>query len=154
MKKADLVTSLAFVPVDYLMLVAAGMTSYLLRYQGFITRYRPVFFDYPLSEFVPSLLIIALAGIVIFALSGSYRIESDHRSGTILSKVFFGVSTTLLIVIVTIFLKRELFSSRFVVLVSWFTAVVYVFIGRFIIIRLKSFFLKAALAWIHLFLLG
>ncbi len=154
MKKVDLVTSLFLVALDYLMLVAAGMTSYALRYQGFITQYRPVFFDYPFSEFFPLLLGISALGVFIFALSGSYRITSSHTPLEVFSKVFLGVSTTLLVVIVTIFLQREYFSSRFVIILTWFLAIVYTIIGRMIVFKLKSIFLRSGYGTHALVLLG
>ncbi len=154
MKKVDLVTSLVLVPLDYLMLVAAGMTSYALRYQGFITQYRPVFFDYPFDEFFPLLLGISAVGVLIFALSGSYRITSSHTPLEVFSKVFLGVSTTLLFVIVTIFLQRELFSSRFVIILAWALAIVYTIIGRMVVFKLKSLFLRAGFGTHALVLLG
>ncbi len=154
MKRIDVVTSISLVPIDYLMLVAAGMTSYALRYQGIITRYRPVFFDYPFAEFFPSLLIIALIGTLIFALSGSYRIASNYGAFDVFSKVFLGVSTTILLVIVAVFLKRELFSSRFVVVLAWVVAILYVFIGRFVVFKIKSLLLKRGVGANNLVLIG
>lgn len=154
MKKVDLITSLVLVPLDYCMLVAAGLTSYALRYQGFVTQYRPVFFDYPFSEFFPLLLSISAVGVLIFAVSGSYRITSSHTPLEVISKVFLGVSTTLLLVIVIIFLQRELFSSRFVIILTWGLAIIYTIIGRMIVFKLKSLFLRAGFGTHALVLLG
>lgn len=142
MKRADILTSVLLVPVDYLMLLVAGLTSYYIRYQDIVTRYRPVFFDYPISEYIPLLSVIALFGILIFALSGSYKIVSRVKISEVLSRVFFGVSTTLLFVIVLIFLQRELFSSRFIIIVAWALAIIFIFVARMLVYKLKSVFLQ------------
>ena len=110
MKKVDLVTSLLFVPLDYCVLVAAGITSYSLRFHPWVTRYRPVFFDYPFSDFLPLVMLISLIGVIALAISGMYRISGRFRAGEIFSKAFLATSTTVLLVIVVIFLQRELFS--------------------------------------------
>lgn len=154
MKRIDLAISTVLVPIDYVMLVSAGLASYALRYQGFITRYRPVFFDYPFSEYFPSLLIIAGIGVVIFAFGGSYRITSSYRPLELLSKAFLGVSTTILLMIVAIFLKRELFSSRFVILFAWAAATVFVFLGRLIVFKTKSILLKRGIGTHGLVVIG
>lgn len=154
MKKADAITSVLLIPIDYLMFIAAGLVSYGLRYHGFITHYRPVFFDYPLSDFVPALLLISTIGIIIFALTGSYSITSSVKLTETFSKVLLGVSTTVLIVIVTIFLKRELFSSRFIIIIAWFLAIILVFIGRIILYKLKSIFLRKGYGTHHLLIIG
>ena len=51
MKKPDLILNLLLVPVDFVMLFLAGLTSYWLRYSPLVTRFRPVFFDLPLNHF-------------------------------------------------------------------------------------------------------
>ncbi|HCM68447.1 MAG TPA: hypothetical protein DIS62_05655 [Candidatus Kerfeldbacteria bacterium] len=154
MKRADLATSLVLIPIDYFLLVSAGLTSYALRYQPVITQFRPVFFEFPFSEFLPSLLIFAFVGVVIFAFGGSYAIQSRYKVSEIFSKAFLGVSTTVLLVIVAVFFKRELFSSRFVVIIAWLLAVVYVSMGRLLVVALKAFLLKKGYGVHHLILIG
>src|SRR3989344_950892 len=154
MKRVDLATSLVLIPIDFLSLVLAGLTSYALRHQPVITQFRPVFFEFPLSEFLPSLLIIAFMGGVIFALGGSYAIQSSYKTSEILSKAFLGVSTTVLLVIVAVFFQRELFSSRFVVITAWLIAVAYVSMGRLFVVALKAFLLRKGFGAHHLILIG
>ena len=154
MKRVDLATSLVLIPIDFLSLVLAGLTSYALRHQPVITQFRPVFFEFPLSEFLPSLLIIAFMGVVIFALGGSYAIQSSYKTSEILSKAFLGVSTTVLLAIVAVFFQRELFSSRFVVITAWLIAVAYVSMGRLFVVALKAFLLRKGFGAHHLILIG
>lgn len=137
MKKADIFASLILVPVDFLMLIAAGLVSYSLRYHTVVTAIRPVFFDYPFTEFIPALLATACLAVAIFSLNGSYTIRSSVRLPEIISRVFQGVSTTILILIVLIFLRRELFSSRFVIIIAWIAATLLVIAGRLLVFGFK-----------------
>ncbi|OGY90031.1 MAG: hypothetical protein A3B30_04140 [Candidatus Komeilibacteria bacterium RIFCSPLOWO2_01_FULL_52_15] len=154
MKRIDALFTLLFVPVDYLLLFAAGFTSYALRYQSFVTQFRPVFFDYPLHDFLPSLALICLVGVCIFALTGSYRIASHYNLGELFTKAFLGVSTTILIIIVAVFLRRELFSSRFVVILAWLIAIIFVFVGRAGLLYLKTLLLKRGIGTHALVIVG
>src|SRR3989344_5477903 len=138
MKRFDFVFSIIQVPLDYFLLIAAGLASYSLRYQGLVTQVRPVFFDVSYSDYVRLLFWVALAGILVFAWSGLYRLEHVKRPAEEFRKVFLAVSTTLLIVVIAIFLRRELFSSRFIILLAWIFAVIFVFGGRLLLHFIKG----------------
>ena len=142
MKRIDILTAVVLVIADYVLLMLAGITSYSIRYQGFITQFRPVFFDYPFAEFLPLLFLIAAIGVIFFGFTGLYRITPQHRPLEQLTKIFLGVSTTILVVIVSIFLRRELFSSRFVIIVAWGLGILYVAIGHAIVAKIKSEILR------------
>jgi len=58
------------------------------------------------------------------------------------SKVLVSSSATVMIIIVYIFLRQELFNSRFLVLGGWFFAVLFVFMGRMLIRYLQVFFVS------------
>lgn len=138
MKTLDLVISILLIPVDYAMIVAAGLASYFLRYQDVITQVRPVFFNVSLESFLPLMLLIALLGVVVFAWSGLYKISTTVALGAEFRKLFFGVSTMLLIVIITVFFRREVFSSRFIIITAWILAILFTFFGRLIIYWIKG----------------
>jgi len=137
MKKIDLVFTVIQVPLDYLMLMAAGLVSYYLRYQSIVTQFRPVFFDVSLQAYVELLVWTSALGVVVFAWSGLYQIRTVPQALEEFKKVSLAVSTTLLIIIIAIFLRRELFSSRFIILSTWILAVVFVYLARVLIHRLK-----------------
>lgn len=142
MKRFDFVFTILQVPLDYLMLVVAGLASYSLRYQGLVTQVRPVFFDVSYVDFVRLLFGVALIGILVFAWSGLYRSERVLHSAEEFRKIFLAVSTTLLIVVIAIFLRRELFSSRFIILLAWIFAVIFISIGRVALRYLKGIILS------------
>jgi len=133
MKKAELTFSFLLVPIDYIMVVLAGLSSYYLRFADFTTDIRPIMFALPFKEYLPIILIIALLWIVIFAFTGMYSIKSGKRLANELHRVFLGCSMGLVLIVILIFFQRDLFSSRFIVLAGWILSVVYVSLGRLIV---------------------
>jgi FlaA1/EpsC-like NDP-sugar epimerase len=132
MKKFDLLISILLIPLDYIMLLVAGFISYSLRYQELVTQVRPVFFDVSFSTYLSSLALVALLALIVFAWSGLYNVKVSIQSFDEFKKVFLAVSTTFLVIIITIFLRRELFSSRFIILTAWVLAILFVWLGRWL----------------------
>ncbi len=132
MKRTELLFSAILVPVDYLMLVLAGLIAYYLRFRSTITGIRPVSYALSLDSFLPILLITALGFVCIFALSGLYAIRSTRRFRDEVTGIFLACSTGIMAIIVLFFFQRELFSSRFIVMSGWILAVISVTIGRLI----------------------
>ncbi|MFH1583317.1 MAG: hypothetical protein ABIB72_03305, partial [Candidatus Falkowbacteria bacterium] len=135
MKKSELFFSFLLVPFDFLMIILAGISAYYLRFASVATEIRPVIFSLPFGNYFQILLLIALAWLVIFALAGLYNIKGSRRLTSEVYRVVLACSTGLMFIVVLIFVFRELFSSRFIVLAGWLLAIVYISFAR-IIIRL------------------
>lgn len=133
MKRSELLFSFLLVPLDFLMIVAAGVSAYLIRYSEFTTDFRPIIFDLSFKSYFNILLLIALLWVVVFALSGLYSIRSARTLAREVYRVVLACSTGFMIIVVLIFLRRELFDSRFIVLAGWVLAIVYVSLGRSVI---------------------
>ena len=58
------------------------------------------------------------------------------------SKILVSSSAAVMTIIVYIFLRQELFNSRFLVLGGWFFAVLFVFLGRMLVRYLQVFFVS------------
>src|SRR3990167_5684361 len=58
------------------------------------------------------------------------------------SKILVASSAAIMTIIVYIFLRQELFNSRFLVLGGWFFAVLFVFLGRMLVKYLQVFFVS------------
>ena len=91
--------------------------------------------------------------LVIYAFEGLYNIRSTRKFWKEGLKVFTATSIGLVIIIVTIFLKREWFSSRFIILSGWFLVVAYVTLGRYIIQKIQKYYLKKKGIGVHRLLL-
>jgi exopolysaccharide biosynthesis polyprenyl glycosylphosphotransferase len=125
MKKIELFFSTLFIPVDFILLILAGISAYFLRFSNWSISIRPVIFNLPFTEYFKSLIIITLIWLVILALAGLYRIRSARKLARELQLIFLACSTGLAIVAIVIFFQRELFDSRFIVLMGWLLAIIY-----------------------------
>lgn len=131
MKKADLFFNVLRVPVDFGMLFLAGLTTYLLRTK-LLAAFRPVYFEFnlPLFHYLSLVAIVACVFIGVYAISGLYSMKVRIGKAEEFIKVIVASSAGLMLVIIFIFLRQELFNSRFLVLGAWGMAIVFVTLGR------------------------
>jgi len=139
MKQSDLFFNVLRLPVDFTMLLVAGIATYFLRTE-LLSAFRPVLFEFnlPLLRYVYLVIFVSLLFIGAFAISGLYSMKARLGIGEELSRLLVASSAGIMTVIIYIFLRQELFDSRFLVLGGWFFAVVFVFVGRMIIRWLQS----------------
>jgi len=123
MKKADLFFNVMRLPMDFLMLLVAGATTYVLRTQ-ILQTFRPVLFEFnlPLMEYLYLVVFVSVLFIVSYAISGLYSMRVRIGIAEEFSKVFVASSAAIMTIIIYIFLRQELFNSRFLVLGGWFLA--------------------------------
>jgi len=145
MKKSELFFSVLLLPIDFLMVVLAGLSAYYLRFSELSTDIRPVIFSLPIVEYMQILSVIGVVWLVIFAFAGLYNLRELGSLKTELKRVVFGCSLGLVAVVIMIFFYRELFSSRFIVLTCWLLSILFVAIGRILITYLRRFFYKYGL---------
>src|SRR3989339_1460323 len=110
MKKAELVFSALLLPVDYLMVVIAGVAAYFLRFKSFLTDVRPVVYALPFDDYLKIVFLMAFGWLAIFAISGLYRITGATGSRRFLrefSRVILACSTAALAIILVIFFAKE-----------------------------------------------
>ncbi len=131
MKKADLVFNALLVPIDFMMLVLAGVFAYLLRFTEFAQTLRPIVFELPFNRHFVLVATIAAFFLVLFALAGLYKIRFPRRVFKEFPRVVIAISAGMALVIVFTFSVREIFVSRFIVISSWFLAFIFVALGRF-----------------------
>jgi hypothetical protein len=66
MKRSELFFSFLLVPLDYAMIVLAGLAAYYLRFSDFFKDLRPVVFELPFDSYVKALLPLALLWLLVF----------------------------------------------------------------------------------------
>lgn len=142
MKRLDLFFSFLLVPIDYLMIIFAGLAVYFLRYETFLTAVRPVVFELPLADYLRILALVALLWLPIFALAGLYSLQSNIRYSQEFGRVFLACSAGLGAIVFFIFFRHELFGSRFIVLFGWLASIVFVFLGRIMVRRVQRGFFR------------
>lgn len=140
MKKGELVFSALLLPVDWVMLILAGIATYFLRTQ-ILSTFRPVLFrlNLPFDRYLILTLIVSAIFVAAYAVSGLYSLRSTRSTLEEFFKVLIGSSAGIMVVIIYIFLRQELFNSRFLVLGAWFLGIVFVSLGRLIMRYLQRF---------------
>lgn len=154
MKKFDLFFKAILVPLDFILLLLAGLLAYFIRFQSFVTEIRPVVYELPLKEYLNIVIFMALLWLIIFSIEGLYSIKGPRKIIPEMVKVFFACSTGLILIIILIFLKRELFSSRFIILAAWLLSIILVTLGRILIRIIKIILLKYGVGTKKIILVG
>jgi len=130
MKRSEVAISVSLVPVDYLMIILAGIAAYYFRFWDPIKSIRPVIFNLPFWFFFNWLLLMALVWIICFAISGLYAMRGTSRAIDEISKIALASSTAIAILMFFFFFSRSLFDSRFIILAAWILSIIFVIIGR------------------------
>jgi len=154
MKRSELIFSSILVPLDYIMIVLAGISAYYIRFAEFTTGIRPAIFSLPFLDYFKILLWVALSWILIFAFLGLYNIKGTKKIVKEFYKVVSACSTGFMLIVVLIFMQRELFDSRFIVLAGWILAILYISIARIIVRLIQRMLFKNGIGVHNVVLLG
>ncbi len=140
MKRGELIFNVLLVPLDFVMLLVAGVFTYLLR-THLLSIVRPVQFELnlPFERYMVLVSVVALIFIVMYAISGLYVLKTTRRFVEEFFKIAIASSAGVMAVIVYIFVAQELFDSRFLVLGAWLMAIISVSIGRLLARQLQKF---------------
>lgn len=136
MKKSELFFSAVQLPLDALAIFLAAITAFWLRDWSLvkdILELKTLVNIVPFDEFIKIVLIAIPFFLLIFATQGLYDIRSTRKFWKESFRVFSATTIVLMIVVVTFFLKREWFSSRFIILLAWFLVSIYVIFIRFLL---------------------
>ena len=141
MKKADLFFNVLRLPMDFLMLLVAGATTYIFRTE-ILRTFRPVLFEFnlPLIKYLYLVIFVSALFIVSYAISGLYSMRVRMGITEEFSKILVASSAAIMAIIIYIFLRQELFNSRFLVLGGWFFGILFVALGRLLVRYLQIFF--------------
>lgn len=153
MKRSELFFSAIQVPVDFAMIFLAALTAFYIRNLPEFFAGRPKLYNYPLDVYIKIVLAIIPIFILIYALQGLYTIKATRRFWKESMHVFMATSIGLMVIIVSIFLKREWFSSRFVILSAWILATFYVTAARYILQLVQKWLLRNKGTGVHRVLL-
>jgi len=133
MKKSELIFTAILVPIDFIALIVAAISAYQIRFSDITAEIRPIIFNLPFEQYVNISLMVGFLWILIFALAGLYNAKGFKKITNEISRVILACSTGWVVVIIYMFFKRELFSSRFIILAAWFLAIIYVVCARIFI---------------------
>ena len=108
------------------MMILAALTAYYIRFSDFFRAWRPAVFDLPLNEYLKIVFLMGLFWLIIFALSGLYEVKSARKLLKEIYRIILACSTGLMLIVAVVFLSRDLFDSRFIVLAGWVFSILYV----------------------------
>lgn len=153
MKRSEIYFGALQLPVDFIMILLAAVSAYFLRGTELFQPYVSRVFNLAFEDYFHFALVVAPLFLVILAVEGLYRMRVTRRLWQELYGVTKAITIGLIILMVAVFLQREWFSSRFVILGSWFLAVVYVVLARFLLQRVQRWFLVHRGVGVHRILL-
>lgn len=131
MKKSELFFSALQVPVDYIMIVLAGLAAFFLRTTEEVSDIiQPIPVVFPLREYVPLLLATAAGFVVVYAIDGLYNIRSTKRTLMEVYHVFRATTIGIMIIMIGFFINRDIYSSRFVIIVGGVLIIAFVSLAR------------------------
>ncbi|MBI3255683.1 MAG: sugar transferase [Candidatus Andersenbacteria bacterium] len=144
MKRSELFFGAILLPIDFLMLLAAGAAAYYLRVSSYVQGLRPATFqfDLPLAEQMQLVAVVSVVIVAIFGILGLYAMQVTRRALDEFTKIFAGISIGIMLVVLYIFLSAELFQSRFIVLAAYGFAIVFVTFGRYVVRNVQRYLLR------------
>ncbi len=123
------------------MIVLAGLSAYYLRslpmFEGYVSRV----FNISFQNYLEFTLFVAPFFLLIMAFEGLYTMRATRTFTKEAYGVARAVSLGLVVLVIAVFLNREWFSSRFVILVGWALTVAYIVVARYAIQRVQKWYL-------------
>lgn len=153
MKKSELFFSAIQVPIDSIMIFFAALSAFAIRNVPEIIALKPKLYTFPLESYMDVVFLVIPLLLVIYAIEGLYDIRSTRKFWQEAIKVFMATSISLVIIIVAIFLKREWFSSRFIILATWILITLYVAFARYLLQLIQKWLLVSRGIGVHRVLL-
>ncbi|MEK7580385.1 MAG: sugar transferase [Patescibacteria group bacterium] len=153
MRKSQLIFLTALLPLDFIMLILAGISIYFLRFKLF-KEVLPIFTQIPYNDYVFKVVLIALVWIGIFVLLGLYSIKNRKHFTQEIGQIFIGCSMGTMLIVLFLFFQREYFTSRFIILAGWIASFVFLSIGRFLIHLIQLIFFKQGIGLEPILILG
>ncbi len=141
-RRLDLTFTALQLPLDILALYAAAVSAYSLRFSAYVTDVLPILQNVPFGEYLTTTSIYIAVFIAFFALTGLYRTR-PRRAWNELGRIIIACGAGTLTVIATIFFRRELATSRFIVLAVLGFSILYVWIFRLFLRVMRHSLLRA-----------
>lgn len=141
MKRSELFFSAIQIPIDFIMIFLAAISAFVIRNIPQIITLKPKLYEFPFQSYFKIVLLVAPVFILIYAIEGLYKIKVTKKYWQETFKVFTATSVVLVIIIITIFLQRTWFSSRFIILSGWVLIVVFVSVARLVLHEIQKFLL-------------
>lgn len=156
MKRSEIFFDALLVPVDFLAIVVASISAYAIRVSPTVRALRPVLFevDLPLREFIGIVVIVAAFTLVVFAVLGLYAMEVTRRAIDEFTRIVAGITLSVMSVILWMFLRADIFESRFILLAAWLSSIFLVALARYTMRTAQIRFLERGVGAHRVLLVG
>jgi exopolysaccharide biosynthesis polyprenyl glycosylphosphotransferase len=141
-RRLDLTFTALLLPIDALALVFAGVSAYILRFSRFVTEVRPILQDISFPLYLQTVALFVVVWMALFAFSGLYS-SRPRKAWSELGRIIIACGAGTMVTIATVFFRRELTTSRFIVLAVFGFSVVYVLLGRLFLRALRHALLRS-----------
>lgn len=156
MKRSEIFFDSILLPLDFLAIVVASIGMYAIRVSPQVQTVRPVLFgvDLPLREFILLVLVIATFTLVIFAALGLYTMRVTRRPIDEFTRIAAGATLSAMGVILWMFLRADIFESRFILVGAWLASILLVTLCRYGVRTLQLRFLERNIGTHRVLLVG
>jgi exopolysaccharide biosynthesis polyprenyl glycosylphosphotransferase len=141
MNKSKLILTIIKIPLDFVMIILAGITAYSLRFLPIFTSIKPIYFTFTLREYLLLLLMGACFTIVIFAFAGLYQTK-HFKSIEEIFHIIVATAGSLLVINFSAYLSQVFFESRFILIFTWALSAIFVILGRNILKLIQHILIK------------
>lgn len=153
MNKFNLTFTALRLPLDAIALACAAASAYLLRYSRFATEVRPILQDIPYSAYIQTSVTFIGVWIIMFIIAGLYSAR-PIRAWNELGRVILACTAGAMILIASVFFRRELTQSRFIVIAIWGFSILYVYFGRLVLRVIQHQLLRLGIGHEHIAIIG
>ncbi len=155
MKRSEIFFSTIQLPLDAAALVAAALGAFFLRdvLPRYISAIPPRVFDVPLEQYMSAVFAVLPVVLIIYAVDGLYAMRTTRRPLREVWAVIRATTIALVVIIIAIFLNREWFSSRVIIVTAWVLGMVAVIALRMLMRAVQRFLLSRRMIGVHRVLL-
>jgi exopolysaccharide biosynthesis polyprenyl glycosylphosphotransferase len=137
----DLTFTALLLPLDALALYAAAVSAYSLRFSRFVTEVRPILQNVNFPEYISAASFFVLVWIGLFAIAGLYSPRA-RKAWDELGRIILTCGAGTMVVIATVFFRREITTSRFIILAVLGFSILYVLVGRLVLRTIRHLMLR------------
>lgn len=138
LKRSEIIFSLIQIPLDFILILLAGLGAYALRFSGFVSRRLPIMFELPYDDYSEFLSVVAAFCILFFALAGLYQLKVTRSLVYELFLVVLSVTAGVVAVALWMFFAAQPFESRLIIFFWWALAIIFVSLGRIMLRRIQQ----------------
>lgn len=153
MRRLDLTFSALQIPIDILAFAAAASTAYGLRTSQVFLEIRPILQSIPFGPYLFASVIFSFVWLGIFWVAGLYSLKL-RRAWNELGRIILACTAGTMVIIATIFFRREITASRFLVLAIWPLTIMYVWAFRYLLRLVRKNLLRARIGHQHIVIVG